>query len=139
MTPNEVFFGLITAAVIAFVIFAIMLMVRLFDAINATKQFYDTAEMALKEAVGQMSQNLKSLRNITDDVGMVTDNIRAFSGSIRDVGEGVGQLAKNVREVGDLIQDLKTETAASMCGLRAGLRTGFDVFLKSLFRVGAAK
>jgi uncharacterized protein YoxC len=139
MIANEVLFGLITAAVIAFVVFSILLMVRLIDAIKATKQFYETAEGALKEAVGQMSQNLKSLRNITDDVGMVTDNVRAFSGSIRDVGEGVGQLARNVREVSDLIGDLRTETAASVCGLRAGLKTGFEVLLKSLFRPGAAR
>jgi uncharacterized protein YoxC len=139
MTPNEVLFGLITAAVMAFVIFAIVLMVRLLDAIKAMKQFCDTAEQAVKEAVGQINQDLRSLRKITDDVGIVTDNIGTFSGSIRDVGEGIGQLARNVREVGDLIQDLKIETAASMYGLRAGLKTGFEVFLKSLFRVGSAR
>jgi methyl-accepting chemotaxis protein len=103
------------------------------------KQFCDTAEQAVKEAVGQINQDLRSLRKITDDVGIVTDNIGTFSGSIRDVGEGIGQLARNVREVGDLIQDLKIETAASMYGLRAGLKTGFEVFLKSLFRVGSAR
>ena len=123
MTPNEVLFGLITAAVMAFVIFAIVLMVRLLDAIKAMKQFCDTAEQAVKEAAGQINQDLRSLRKITDDVGIVTDNIGTFSGSIRDVGEGIGQLAGNVREVGDLIQDLKIETAASMYGLRAGLST----------------
>jgi uncharacterized protein YoxC len=123
MTPNEVLFGLITAAVMAFVIFAIVLMVRLLDAIKAMKQFCDTAEQAVKEAAGQINQDLRSLRKITDDVGIVTDNIGTFSGSIRDVGEGIGQLARNVREVGDLIQDLKIETAASMYGLRAGLST----------------
>ena len=84
-----------------------------------------------------MSQNLKSLRNITDDVGMVTDNVRGFSKSVRDVAEGIGQLARTVREVGDLVQDLRVETAASVCGLRAGLKTGFEVFLKSLFRPSA--
>ena len=134
-----VFLGLITAAVIAFVIFAILLMVRLLEAIRATKAFYETAEQSLKEAVAQMSQNLRSLRNITDDVGMVTDNVRAFSGSIREVCEGVGHLARSVREVGDLVQDLRAETAASVCGLRAGLKTGFEVFLKSLFREGTAR
>jgi len=139
MTPNEVLFGLITAAVMAFVIFAIVLMVRLLDAVKAMKQFCDTAEQAVKEAAGQINQDLRSLRKITDDVGIVTDNIGTFSGSIRDVGEGIGQLAGNVREVGDLIQDLKIETAASMYGLRAGLKTGFEVFLKSLFRVGSAR
>ena len=139
MTPNEVLFGLITAAVMAFVIFAIVLMVRLLDAVKAMKQFCDTAEQAVKEAAGQINQDLRSLRKITDDVGIVTDNIGTFSGSIRDVGEGIGQLARNVREVGDLIQDLKIETAASMYGLRAGLKTGFEVFLKSLFRVGSAR
>lgn len=139
MTPNEIFFGLITAAIIALVIFLIWMIVRLVDTIKVTKTFLETANQALQEAMGELNQNLRSLRTVTDNVSTVTDDLKSFSESIRDVGDGVRQFTGNVKRVGDVVGTLSTETMASVCGLKAGLKTGFEVFLKNLFHQGAAR
>jgi hypothetical protein len=38
-----------------------------------------------------------------------------------------------VKQLSDLVQDLGKETIASVCGVRTGIKTGFEVLLKSLF------
>ena len=86
----------------------------------------------MKEAIGEINQNLRSLRAITDDVGAVTSDLKSFSGSVRDVGHGVQGLAASVKQLSDLVQSLGKETIASVCGVRAGIKAGFEVFLKSL-------
>jgi uncharacterized protein YoxC len=142
MGANEVFFGLITAAIIALVIFLIWFIMRLMDTVRALSKFIESADealkqtsgvdQALKEAIGEISQNLRSLRTITDDVGAVTSDLKSFSGSVRDVGHGVQGLTTNVKQLSDLVQSLGKETIASVCGVRAGVKTGFEVFLKNL-------
>jgi uncharacterized protein YoxC len=150
MTPNEIFFGFITAAIIALVIVLIWLVRRIVEAIGAVKEFLVTAERSMQESLGEVNLNLKSMRTITDNISTVTGDITAFSGSVRDVGDrvkqvtedvsdGVRQLTDSVKQIGDVVQSLGTETAASVCGLRAGLRTGIEVFLKNLFQQGAAR
>ncbi|MGD0230823.1 MAG: DUF948 domain-containing protein [Syntrophorhabdales bacterium] len=134
---NGVFFGLITAAVIALVTFVIVSSVRFMDTLKAVRRFLDTADVTLKETmqtIGEANQNLRNLRRITEDVSAVTDDIRSFSGSMRDVGYGVKQLTTNVRQIGEQIENLGAETFASVCGLRAGVKTGIEVFLKNLLR-----
>ena len=132
MGANEIFFGLITAAIIALVVFLIWFIMRLMNTVRALSKFIESADQALKEAIGEISQNLRSLRTITDDVGAVTSDLKSFSGSVRDVGHGVQGLAANVKQLSDLVQSLGKETIASVCGVRAGIKTGFEVFLKSL-------
>jgi uncharacterized protein YoxC len=142
MGANEIFFGLITAAIIALVIFLIWFILRLMETVRALSKFVESAnqtlkeasgvDQALKEAIGEISQNLRSLRTITDDVGAVTSDLRSFSGSVRDVGQGLQGLATNVKQLSDLVQSLGKETIASVCGVRAGIKTGFEVFLKNL-------
>jgi uncharacterized protein YoxC len=137
MTPNEVFFGLITAAIIALVIVLIWLTVRLGDAIRAIKAFLESAGHSMDESLGEVNQNLRALRTLTDNINTVADDITSFSGSVREMGDGVKQITVSVKEIGDIIQELGTETLASVYGLRAGVRTGFEVFLKNLFHKGA--
>jgi len=142
MGPNEIFFGLITAAIIALVVFLIWFIMRLMDTVKALSKFIESADQALKEAsgvdqalkeaIGEISQNLRSLRTITDDVGAVTSDLKSFSGSVRDVGHSVQGLTTNVKQLSDLVQSLGKETIASVCGVRAGVKTGFEVFLKNL-------
>jgi uncharacterized protein YoxC len=132
MGANEIFFGLITAAIIALVVFLIWFIMRLMDTVRALSKFIESSDQALKEAIGEISQSLRSLRTITDDVGAVTSDLKSFSGSVRDVGHGVQGLATSVKQLSDLVQSLGKETIASVCGVRAGIKTGFEVFLKSL-------
>jgi uncharacterized protein YoxC len=139
MTPNAVFFGLITAAIIALVIVLIWLCVRLGEAAQALKAFLGTTQESMRESLGEMNQDLRALRTLTENINTAADNITSFTGSIREIGDEVRQIAGNVKSVGDAVQDLSEETIASIRGVRAGFRTGFDVFLRSLFRPGAAR
>ena len=150
MTPNEIFFGFIAAAIVALVIALIWLSTRIADAIRAAKAFLSTAEHAMQESLGEVNLNLRSMRTITDNISAVTADVTAFSGSIRDVGEqvrqltedvgdGVRQLTESVKQIGDVVNSLGNETTASWYGLRAGLRTGFEVLLKNLFQQGGAR
>jgi len=131
--PNELFFGLITAAIIALVIAIIWLSLRLGQAVDALKGFLEAAQQSIQESLGEVGQNLKSLRTLTDNINTAADNVSSFTGSVREIGDEVRQIASNIRQIGDVVESLGTETLASVHGVRAGLKTGFEVFLKSLF------
>ena len=134
MTLNEVFFGLITAAIIVLVVFLVRLIIRVGEAVKSTTRVLETTDQNLREAITEANESLRSLRHITDNIGVVTKDVSSFSGSIRDVGEEIRQLTSGVKKMGDVVHDLGTETVASVCGLRAGFKTGLEVLLKSLFR-----
>jgi uncharacterized protein YoxC len=134
MTTNEVFFGLITAAIIALVIVLIWLALRVAETIKVTRKFLDTADQALQQTLVEVNDNLRNLKSITENVNTMTNDIKSFSGCVKDAGGEVKQLTGNIRRIGDTIQGLGIEAVASVVGLRAGLRTGMEVFLKNLFR-----
>lgn len=134
MTPNEVFFGLITAAVIALVIFLIWLILRIGETVRTANRVLGETDEALRQAITEVDENLRSLRVITDNISTVTNDIAAFSGSIKAVGDEVRHLSGSVGRISDAIHDIGTETAASVYGLRAGIATGFQVLLKNLFQ-----
>lgn len=106
MTPNEVFFGLITAAIIALVIALIWLCLRVGQALESLRGFLKTSEQSIQESLGEVSQNLKSLRTLTDNVNTAADNVLTFTGSFREIGNGVKQIAANIRQIGDIVQSL---------------------------------
>jgi uncharacterized protein YoxC len=132
MTANEIFFGLITAAIVALVIFAIWLIFRTVETLRATNKFLETADRTLQEATGQLNQNLKSLESITENLNTMTNDLKSFSSSVKDAGDGVRQATESAKRIGDVVQGIATETLASVQGFRVGLKTGFEVFLKNL-------
>ena len=54
MTLNELFFGLIAAAVVLLATFQIFLIVRLVDTVKAARIFLDEADKELKETAGDI-------------------------------------------------------------------------------------
>lgn len=138
MTPYEIFFGLITAAIIALVIVLVWLCVKLGETTQALRAFLGTAQQSLQESLGEVNEDLRSLRTLTDNINTAASNVASFTGSIREIGEEVSKISSNVRQIGDLVRDLGDETLASVHGVRAGLKTGFEVFLRNLFRPGTA-
>jgi uncharacterized protein YoxC len=139
MTINEVFFGLIALSVIALVLFLIWLTIRIAETLKTTEKVLLTADQTLRDAMAEITQNLISLRVVTDNISTVTNDVASFSGSIKDIGEEIRQLSDSVRRIGNVVHDLGTETVASVSGLRAGFRTGFDVLLKNLFQQRSVK
>ncbi len=107
MTPNEVFFGLITAAIIALIIVVIWLCLKLGQTVQATKAFLETAQQSIQESLGEVNQNLKTLRTLTDNINAAADDVTSFTGSIGDVGDEVKQIASDVRQIGDIRSGLE--------------------------------
>jgi uncharacterized protein YoxC len=108
-------------------------------AVEEARRLMDTADQTLKGVMGtiaETNQNLRSARRITDDVALVTADIKSFSGSVRDIGQEVKALSGNVKQIGEQVRNLGAETVASVCGVRAGVRTGIDVLVRSLFGHG---
>jgi ABC-type transporter Mla subunit MlaD len=94
----------------------------------------ERADQNLRDAVTEANESLRSLRVITDNIGAVTSDISSFSRSIRDTGEEIRRLTGCVNNLGNAVQSVGTEAAASIRGVRAGFKTGFEVLLKDLFR-----
>ncbi|MGA3175499.1 MAG: DUF948 domain-containing protein [Syntrophorhabdales bacterium] len=132
MTANEVFLGVITVAAVALVIFLAWLILKLGEMIRAARQFLEETDRTMKQTTGEVNESLRSLRVITDNVGAVTNDVKTLTGSIREVTQGVQQLTGSVKDIGKAVQDLGAETVASVYGLRAGVKTGFEVFMKNL-------
>jgi uncharacterized protein YoxC len=132
MTLNEVFLGIITAAVVVIVVFAVRLVTRLMETTAAVREFLETTDRTVKEMAGEVTESLRSLRVITDGVGGVASDVKAVTGSFRDAGLAVQEVATSVKDIGKAMQDLGQETVASVAGLRAGLKTGLEVLVKNL-------
>ncbi len=139
MILNEVFFGLITAAVVALVMFLIWLILRIGETMKTANRVMGETDQALRGALAEIDESLRSLRVVTDNIGTVTNDIAAFSGSIKGIGDEVKQLTVNVRRIGDAVQSLSTETVASVYGLRAGVAAGLEVLFKNLFQQRTSK
>ena len=76
---NNLFFGLITLAVLVLTGFIIYLILELKKTINSVKLSMESIEKVLIPTVEELQMTLKSVRKITDDVGVVTEEReRAF-------------------------------------------------------------
>lgn len=134
MTINEVFLGIITAAVVVIVIFVVRLATKLSETAASVEEFLETTDRTLKGVAGEVNESLRSFRVITDTVGGAASDVKALTGSFKDAGQAVQEVADSVRDIGKAVQGLGSETVASVCGLRAGLKTGFETFVKNLLR-----
>ncbi len=126
---GNVFWGIITFAVVAAVAVFVYVMIELSAAIRALKDFLRTDATSIKPTLEELQMTLKSLRNVTDDVTAVTEDVKTFSRSVRDVGE-------SVKHVSELIEDVTSSAVIRASGLRAGINAAIEVLLKSLFRRG---
>jgi len=136
---NTLFFGLITLAIVALVVFLVWLIINVVDAIRSVKKFLVTTEEAMGVTLGEVNQSLKSLRNVTDNITVVTDDVKGLSGSLRDAGRSVRQVGESIRRVGEIVQSIGSETTGTVSGLKAGIKTGFDTLLRNLFSGGPCR
>lgn len=137
MMASEVFLGVITAAIVAFVIFSIWAIIRLVAALNSTNLLLTTTDRSMQEVMTELARSLAALRVVIENLNAVADDLRLFSGAVREVGEGVRAMAGSVKRVGDTMQIAGNEAISSVRGIRAGVKAGFEVLLKNLFQVGA--
>lgn len=122
---NTVFWGLITLAVIVFVGVLITLVVELKSSLRSVNEFLKMAEGTLKPTLEELQLSLKSIRNVTDNITVVTEDVKVLSGSVRNVGD-------NVRQVTNLIGNVTTGSVIKASSLRVGITTAATVLLKGL-------
>ncbi len=123
---NNLFFGLITLAVLVLTGFIIYIILELKKTIDSVKMSMESIEKTLIPTVEELEMTLKSVRKITDDVGVVTENVKELSGSIREISE-------NVKQVGEAVSAITKTSVVQASGVRAGIRAGFGYFIKNLF------
>lgn len=109
-------------AAIGFLIYAIMEIRRLVVTVN---EFVKTTEERLSPVLLETELSLRSVRKITDDVGVVTENARDLSDAMKDVSLNVRALSAVVGSVGEGVS-LRT------AGVKAGVRTALGVLLNQM-------
>jgi uncharacterized protein YoxC len=126
---NNLFFGLITLAVLVLTGFIVYMILELKKTIDMVKLSMESIEKTLIPTVEELHLTLKSVRKITDDVGVVTENVRGLSTSIHEISE-------NVKQVSVAVGTITKTSVIQASGVRAGIKAGFGYFIKNLFTKG---
>jgi len=129
---NNLFLGLITAAVIALVIVFIYVLLDLRKAIRTLKELESTTEDSLKPTVAELQETLKSVRNVANNVTAVSEDMKILSGALRDVGENVKRVSGDVKRLMNFVDEMTSSATVEASGLKAGVKAGFWYFLKNL-------
>jgi len=131
---NNLFLGLITAAVIVAVIIFVYVMLDLRKTIRALKELVSTTENSLKPTVAELQEALKSVRNVANNVTAVSEDMKILSGALRDVGENVKRVSAEVEHLASFVDGITSSAVVEASGLKAGVKAGFWFFLKNLFK-----
>ena len=123
---NNLFLGLITLAVLVLTGFIVYLILELKKSIDSVKLSMESIEKVLIPTVEELQMNLKSVRKITDDVGIVTESVKGFADSIREMSE-------NVKQVSEAVSAITKTSVVEVSGVKAGIKAGFEYFIKNLF------
>jgi uncharacterized protein YoxC len=122
---NNIFLGLITLAVLVLTGFIIYIILELKKTIDSVKLSMESIEKVLIPTVEELQVTLKSVRKITDDVGVVTEGVKGLSGSIREMSE-------NVKYVSEAVSTITKTSVVEVSGVKAGVKAGFEYFIKNL-------
>lgn len=122
---NNLFLGLIALAVLVLTGFIVYLILELKKTIASVRVSMESIEKVLLPTVEELQMNLKSVRKITDDMGVVTENVKGFSDSIRAMSD-------NVKQVSETVSTITKTSVVEVSGVKAGLKAGFEYFIKNL-------
>jgi hypothetical protein len=87
------------------------------------REFIRNTDDRIRPVLDETEQTLKSFRRVSDDVGVVTDNVRNFSGAMQDI-------VLNIRALSGIIGGLREGMSLRVFGVKAGLRAALDVLMK---------
>jgi len=130
---NSLYGGLITLAFLVAVVFFIIVMVELRQTIRALKAFLNMTELTLKPSLEELQKNLQSTRAMTENVSALTEDIKVFSGSLREMGENVNQISRTVRGVAGLMDEQTLAATMKYSAFKAGVRAASEILFKSFF------
>jgi uncharacterized protein YoxC len=128
------FYGVIALAIAAFTAALIWLIFKLVDVVKSVNRLLLTVDESMRSTVYEVNENLKNVKQMTGDMTSVTADIKALSSSIREVGDSVKHVGGSMKKIFNVAQNFGTEAVSTISGVRAGIKTGIDGFLKNLFR-----
>lgn len=109
-----IFFVMVAGFLVAmgFLVYA---SIELRKAAISLKAFLKVAEEKIPPLIAETEQTLKSLRRVSDDVAIVTENVGNVSTALREITE-------NVRVASLIVTDLREGASLRFMGVKAGIR-----------------
>jgi uncharacterized protein YoxC len=130
---TQLYFTLITLAVVISTVFFILVLIELRAAIQSIKKFIDVTENTLKPTLEEIQAYLKVAREVTENANIVTEDIKAVSGSAREISENMRSVSRGVSFLSNLINEQGSIAAIKISALRAGVKAASQIVLGSLF------
>ena len=119
------FYILLAIAFVAAVCIFIAVMIQVRSTTRTLMDFVKTVDSSLKPTIEELQHVIRTMRNITDNVVDVTEDVKVLSGSMRSVGE-------NLKHVSELVEGATSSTVLEVSGLKAGVRAAKEVLLKNI-------
>lgn len=107
---------------VAFLIYASLEIRR---AAASLSEFLKRTDENLKPVMHEAEQTLRSLRDVTDDVGVVTDNIRRLSGALYET-------ADNIRAVSNVVNEFRDGMSLRVSAIKTGVRVALGVLINEI-------
>jgi uncharacterized protein YoxC len=126
---NNIFLGLIALAVLVLTGFIVYLILELKKTIASVRVSMESMEKVLLPTVEELQMNLKSVRKITDDVGVVTESVKGLSDSIRAMSD-------TVKQVSEAVSAITKTSAVEASSIKAGIKAGFGYFINNILTKG---
>jgi uncharacterized protein YoxC len=129
------FYAVIALSVAAFAGALVWLIFKVVDVMKSVNKLVLTLDESMRSTVYEVNENLKNVKQMTGDMTSVTGDIKALSSSIRDVGDSVRSAGASMKKIFNAAQSFSTEAVSTISGVKTGIKTGVEGFLKNLFRV----
>ena len=120
---------LMNIGVVVFIVFAavsIAYQVNNYRAASALRQFIRESSGEIQNVLVELRVTLENFRKITDNVHVVTEDVREIANLVADLQRDIRTLYSFIREtVGGTVK-------ADIAGLKAGVKTGMAALVKNL-------
>jgi len=120
---------LMNIGVVVFIVFAVVSIayqVNNFRAATALRQFIRQSSGEIQNVLVELRVTLENFRKITDNVHVVTEDVREIANLVADLQRDIRTLYSFIREtVGGTVK-------ADIAGLKAGVKTGMAALVKNL-------
>ncbi len=116
------FFVVLIAFIAAFV-FLVYTATQLKKMAICLNDFCRTTDERLRPVLEETEKTMKSIRNVSDNIGAVTEDIR-------EVSEAATDVAANIRAVSMIIGDMRDQVSLRAQGIRAGVQAALGALMK---------
>ena len=116
---TDLYLGLITLAVLVVAGYVIYMILELRSFMRSARQFMEKTENTINPALEELQRSLASIRGLSDNLTMVTDDVKTLTGSVREVGDSIKVVSANLKR-------FTTVNIAESSALKAGIRAGLE-------------